>query len=182
VLRYLKGSVNYGLVLDGQDDFGRLELYGDADYLGDSDGLKLTNGFIAIDRHGAVVWKSSKQKITAKSTADAAFTATATAIDEGIWLHKLETEFHPQSTPRGLVTVYNDNTECISNLTKNEYISPNRHIGVRYWWIRDMLKIGEAVVKHVATGDMKADGFTIALERVRVRMFLEVLRLMEIED
>jgi hypothetical protein len=53
---------------------------------------------------------------------------------------------------------------------------------VRYWWIRDMLKIGEAVVKHVATGDMKVDGFTKALERVKHGMVLEVLRLMEIED
>jgi hypothetical protein len=134
VLRYLKGTVNYGLVLGGQDDSGKLEVYGDADFAGDSDELKSTSGFIAIDRHGATVaWKSAKQTITAKSTADAEFTATATAIDEGIWLHKLETEFYPQLIPRGQVTAYNDNTACISNLTKNEHSPPNRHIGVRYW-------------------------------------------------
>jgi hypothetical protein len=132
-MRYLKGTVNYGLVLGGKDNFGKLEVYGDADFAGDSDELKSTSGFIAIDRHGAAVaWKFGKQTIMAKSTADAEFTATAIAIDEGIWLHKLETEFHPQSIPRGPVTVYNDNTACISNFTKNEYSPPNRRVGVRY--------------------------------------------------
>jgi hypothetical protein len=38
-----------------------------------------------------------------------------------------------------------------------------------------MLEIGEAVVKHVSTGDMKADGFTKDLERIKHGRFLEVL-------
>jgi hypothetical protein len=41
-----------------------------------------------------------------------------------------------------------------------------------------MLKIGEAAVKHVATGD---EG-TKALERAKHGKFLEVLRLVEIGD
>jgi hypothetical protein len=57
----------------------------------------------------------------AKSTADAEFITTATAINEEIWLHELETEFHPQSTPRKPVTIYNDNTACISNLTSTAH-------------------------------------------------------------
>jgi hypothetical protein len=49
----------------------QLEVYGDADFAG-RDELKSTIGFISIDRCGSVIaWKSSKQKIAAKSTAEA---------------------------------------------------------------------------------------------------------------
>jgi hypothetical protein len=110
-----------------------LEAYGDADFAGDQDELKSTTGFVAIDRHGSVVaWNSTKQKITAKSTADAKFMATAFAIEEAVWLQKLEAAFHGNLTEKP-VTIYNDNTACIANLTKNEYSPPNRHVGVRYW-------------------------------------------------
>jgi hypothetical protein len=97
VLKYLKKTLHYGLELGGgiERDSNQLEAYGDADFAGDRDELKSTTGFVAIDRHGSVVaWNSTKQKITAKSTADAEFTATAFAIEEAVWLQKLEAEFH----------------------------------------------------------------------------------------
>jgi hypothetical protein len=87
VLKYLKKILHYGLELGGgiECDSNQLEAYRDADFVGDQDELKSTTGFVVIDRHGSVVaWNSTKQKITAKSTADAEFTATAFAIEEAI--------------------------------------------------------------------------------------------------
>jgi hypothetical protein len=43
------------------------------------------------------------------------------------------------------MTIFNDNKARITNLNENEYCLPNRHIGVRYWWIWDM--IGNKEVK-----------------------------------
>jgi hypothetical protein len=182
VLKYLKKILHYGLELGGgiERDSNQLEAYGDADFAGDRDELKSTTGFVAIDRHGSVVaWNSTKQKITAKSTADAEFTATAFAIEEAVWLQKLEAEFHGNLTEKP-VTIYNDNTACIANLTKNEYSPPNRHVGVRYWWIRDVLRLGEANIKHVDTSRMKADGLTKGLDKIKHERFINDMKLRKV--
>jgi hypothetical protein len=58
-------QVKVSMTLDQQKQSSvetKIEVYGDEDFAGDSDKLKSTSGFIAIDRHeAAVAWKSAKQ-------------------------------------------------------------------------------------------------------------------------
>jgi hypothetical protein len=57
VLRSLKKILNYRLELGREIEYDstQLEAYGGTDIAGDRDELKLTTGFIVIDRHGSVV-------------------------------------------------------------------------------------------------------------------------------
>jgi len=53
--------------------------------------MRSTTGFVILDRYEAMVdLKSQPQKTVAKSTVDAESNARALAVEEGIWLVKVE--------------------------------------------------------------------------------------------
>jgi len=55
--------------------------------------MKSMTAIVIHDRYSSIIaWQSKKQWITAKSTANAKYIATATSIDEGVWIHKLDHE------------------------------------------------------------------------------------------
>lgn len=89
ILRYLRGTSNFGLQYYGnQDD---LTLYGfvDADYSGDLDDRKSRTGYVYKLSHGPISWTSGRQGVTADSRTEAEFVALAEACKEGIWLRRL---------------------------------------------------------------------------------------------
>ena len=172
VLRYLKKTKRLELHLGAhQVEIAPLSIYANADFAGDHTELKSTSGMVIEDRYGAVVaWKSTKQPITAKSTADAEYIALAMAM-EYMWIGNLEKSFHHDSY-HDPIPVYNDNEACIANVKKGKHQPPNRHVCVRYNWIRDMVRLGEATFSQLPSTQMPADGLTKGLDREKHNLFL----------
>jgi ribonuclease HI len=55
---------------------------------------------VIVDRNGAVIgWRSAKKPLTARLTADAEYTAVAMAVDETLWISKVEAEVYGDSDP-----------------------------------------------------------------------------------
>jgi hypothetical protein len=73
IMRYLKGTVNYGLHYTGQPSV--LEGYCDANWISNADEMKATIGYVFTLGGGAVSWKSCKQMILTRSTMEAELTA-----------------------------------------------------------------------------------------------------------
>ncbi|KAG9442085.1 hypothetical protein H6P81_017939 [Aristolochia fimbriata] len=84
LLRYLKGTVNYGIHYSGLPTV--LEGYSDANWISDSDETKSTSGFVFTLGGGAVAWKSSKQTLITRSTMEAEMVALELAGGEAEWL------------------------------------------------------------------------------------------------
>ena len=59
VLKYLKGTINYGLCFSGFSSV--LEGFSDANWISNSDEMKSTSGYVFILGGSAVSWKSAKQ-------------------------------------------------------------------------------------------------------------------------
>jgi len=180
-----------------------IRVYADADFAGEVDGMRSTSGFIILDQYGTIIhWKSQRQKTVAKSTADAEFNATALAVEEAIWLQKLqrelyggeserereserhgesesESESEDKSEIRGtpLVSVYNDNQACIASLKNGQFKPSTRHVGVRYFWLRELVRNGDVEISYVRTDEMIADGLTKAFERSKQQGFIDMLSL-----
>ena len=134
-----------------------------------------------MDQYGSIIhWKSQRQKTVAKSTADAELNATALAVEEGIWLEKLQGELC-QSDSKQLkmlrVSVFNDNQACIASLQSGQFKPSTRHVGVKYFWLRDLIKDGDVVISYVRTDEMIADGLTKGLERGKHHSFIQMLSL-----
>jgi hypothetical protein len=108
------------------------------------------------------------------------FLAISLGIQEAVWINKLEKELNCTGLEKGQcepITIFNINTACITNFNENDYCLPNQHIGVHYWWIRDMIWNKEEKAQYTTIEKMKAHGFTKALERIKHQAFLHDLRL-----
>jgi hypothetical protein len=75
-LRYLKGTVNYGIHYKKGGD-GELLAFTDSDYAGDMEDMKSTSGYVFLMSSSAVSWCSKKQPIVTLSTTEAEFVAAA---------------------------------------------------------------------------------------------------------
>jgi hypothetical protein len=88
VLRYLRGTVGYGLRYASSVDM-RLQGYADSDWAGSAVDRKSTSGCCFNFGSVVVSWCSRKQTFVALSTAKAEYIAVCMAVCEAVWLRKL---------------------------------------------------------------------------------------------
>ena len=131
VLRYLKGTIHYGIRYISENDGKELESYSDADYAGDMETRCSTTGYVSLLAGGPVTWRSQLQKTVALSTMEAEYMALSAAVQEAIWLRKLLAELKMNDGNEPTV-VFCDNQSAVC-FTKNPVQHQrSKHIDVRY--------------------------------------------------
>ncbi|XP_034197107.1 secreted RxLR effector protein 161-like [Prunus dulcis] len=93
VLRYLKGTVDYGLFYK-KGKSNELVGFSDSDYAGDLEDRKSTSGHVFMLSSGAVSWSSKKQQVVTLSTTEAEFIAAASCACQAVWLRRILEELH----------------------------------------------------------------------------------------
>ncbi|XP_068326019.1 uncharacterized mitochondrial protein AtMg00810-like [Pyrus communis] len=88
ILRYLKGSVGRGILMT-KNDHTHIMGYCDADWAGNAIDCKSTSGYCTFVGGNLVTWKSKKQTVIARSSAEAEYRAMASTACELIWLKGL---------------------------------------------------------------------------------------------
>jgi hypothetical protein len=84
LLRYLKGTINWGLSYCGYSPL--LKGYCDANWISNSDGLKPICGYVFTLTKWAISWKSSKQTCITKFTMESEVISLKNARTEDEWL------------------------------------------------------------------------------------------------
>lgn len=144
VLRYLGGSVDFGIVhkRDGNEQF---IAFTDIDYVGDCDDRKSTSGYAFVLSSGAmcvVCWSAKKQPVVTLSTteAEAEFIGAANCACQTVWSRRvLETIELPQNKTS---VIYCDNSSTIK-LSKNPILhGRNKHIDIRFHFLRNLVNQG----------------------------------------
>ncbi|PNY07765.1 putative copia-type polyprotein [Trifolium pratense] len=161
ILRYLKGTVNYGLFYK-KSEINELVGFSDSDYAGDLDDRKSTSGYVFLLSGAAVSWSSKKQPVVTLSTTEAEFIAAASCVCQGIWLRRILEEV--KHTQQGPLMLFCDNSSTIK-LSKNPVLhGRSKHIDVRFHFLRDLTK--EEVVKlcYCRSDEQIADIFTKPLK------------------
>jgi hypothetical protein len=159
VLRYLKGTCDFGLMYQRNDktDF-MLVGFSDADWAGDPATRKSTTGYVFMICGGAISWKATGQGTVALSTAEAELVALTATIKHAVWLARLAQNFGFNFKP---MTIMEDNQATIAIVNSdNKFSERTKHIGVKYFYARDQVINNEVVVKYVETDDQFADIFT----------------------
>ena len=87
LLRYLKGTFNYGLSYCGHLII--LEGYCDANWISNIDEVKPTSGYVSTLVGGAISWKSSKQTCIVRSTMESKLVTLEKARSEAGWFRSL---------------------------------------------------------------------------------------------
>jgi hypothetical protein len=88
VMRYLKGTIDYGLNYDGDHNF-TLSGYIDADWVGSVSGRKNTSGCCFSLGSAMISWQSRKQSSISLSTTEAEYIVACSVSCEAIWLQNL---------------------------------------------------------------------------------------------
>ena len=112
VMRYLQGTVNYGIHYSGYPTV--LEGYSDSNWISDADEMKTTSGYVFTLGGGAVSWKSCKQTILTRSTMEAELTALDTSYVEAKWLRELLMDLPVVDKPVPAVLMNCDNLTLIA--------------------------------------------------------------------
>jgi hypothetical protein len=162
VLRYIAGSVDYGLDYVRGDGVS-LVGYTDSDWAGCAIDRKSTSGCCFGLGSGLVSWYSRKQKSVALSSAEAEYMAASQASCEAIWLRKLLVGLFGQELPP--TVIHCDNQSCIKLSENPVFHDRSKHIEIRYHFIRDWVQRGAVQLQYIPTDEQVADILTKALPR-----------------
>jgi hypothetical protein len=110
VLRYIKGTLGYGLKIL-QSSSCDLVAYSDADWAGCPDIRRSTSGYAVFFGDNLVSWSSKRQQTVSRSNAEAEYRAVANAVAEISWLQQLLQELH--FCPRHSSVVFCDNVSTV---------------------------------------------------------------------
>jgi hypothetical protein len=158
VLRYLKGTSNYGLMYERTG----LPLFGvvDADWGTNVIDRRSYSGYAFILAGAPVSWEARKQRTIALSSTEAEYMAISEATKEAIYLQDVLNNVGMECET---VTLFNDNQGAIKLAQTRNYHSRTKHVDVRHHFIRDMCEKGVICLEYLCTERMPADVFTKGL-------------------
>ena len=163
VFKYLKGTMNYGLVYSGYPSV--LEGYSDASWITNSEDHSSTSGWVFLLGGGAISWASKKQTCITSSTMESEFVALAAAGKEAEWLRNLIYEIPLWPKPISTISIRCDSAATLAKAYSQVYNGKSRHLGVRHNMIRELITNGVISVEFVRTQLNLADHLTKGLAR-----------------
>ncbi|UYV81671.1 hypothetical protein LAZ67_20001885 [Cordylochernes scorpioides] len=158
LLRYLKKTKDLKLVFSKTGK--KLAAFADADWGSDKEDRKSYSGYIFVLGGAAISWCSRKQKCVALSTAEAEYYAMCEAAKEALWFTSFMEEIGVGDFKESPLKIYIDNQGAMF-LAENEVVSErSKHIDIRHFFIRDLIKDGNLSFVYVPTEENPADLFT----------------------
>jgi len=145
VLRYIKGTIDYGVKFQKCENF-RLYRFSDSDWAGSVDDMKSTS------------WCSKKQDIVARFTVKAEFITATTAANQGLWLKKIMCDLHMEE--KGSTKIFIDNQVAIAISNNPVFHGKMKHFNIKLYFLREVQQKGEVAVIYYKSEDQLADLFS----------------------
>ncbi|KAK2395080.1 hypothetical protein QL285_056846 [Trifolium repens] len=160
ILKYIKGAPGKGLIYE---DRGHTQIvgYSDADWAGSPIDRRSTSGYCVLVGGNLISWKSKKQNVVARSSAEAEYGAMALLTCELIWLKQLLKELRFENARP--MTLICDN-EAAQHIASNPvFHERTKHFEIDCHFVREKIKSGDIVTSFVNSNDQLADVFTKSL-------------------
>ncbi|XP_062230250.1 secreted RxLR effector protein 161-like [Phragmites australis] len=151
ILRYLKGTVQYGIVYTKGGETEVIIDYTDSDLAGDMDDRKSNGGMTFYINDSLVSWNSQKHKTVALSFCEAEFMAATAAACQALWLRN--PIFHGRS----------------------------KHIDTKFHFIRECVEEGHIEVDFICTEEQRANALMKALPTVKLAVMRHLLGVCELD-
>ena len=174
VMRYLCGTIKFGVVYRLSAEHPELHAFVDSDFAGDIDTRKSTYGYVIYLSGGPIGWGSKLQGIVARSSAEAEYCGIADAGKEIVHVRQLLVELGIISMEYQ-VPVINDSQSAIAICRETGPSKRTKHVAIRFHWIKEEVQNGHICLKWQPTQSMIADILTKPLgkqvfERLRVHV------------
>ncbi|XP_022853510.1 uncharacterized protein LOC111374981 [Olea europaea var. sylvestris] len=177
ILRYLKGTSGRGLFF-GKNKSKGVEIFTYADWAGSTEDRRSTTGYCTFVWGNTTTWRSKKQNVVARSSAEAEFRAVAQGICEGLWIKKLLGELKVEvELP---IKLYCDNKAAINISLNPVQHDRTKHIEVDRHFIKEKVDNGIICMTYTPTKEQTADVFTKGLPRQAFHDFISKLNMINI--
>ena len=152
-----------------------METWSDASF-GQDDGGRSQHGILLVLAGGVVSWHSSKQTLTAQSTAESELIAAVEAMTLGRALGPVWMELCREPL---LWSANVDNSACIQLLVVPGGAWRTRHLRLRARHFREALADEAIAVQHMPGNEMTSDVLTKAMPEGRMQCLLRLLGFVE---
>jgi hypothetical protein len=160
ILRYLHGSLDYGLLLRSSPT-SELVVYTDADWVGYPDTRRSTSGYVVFLGANLVSWAAKRKPVVSRSSTEAEYHDVANGVADSSWMHQLLHELH--SPLQRATIVYCDNVSAVylsTNLVRHQR---TKHVEIDLHFVCKRVAAGDVRVLSVPTTLQFADIFTEGL-------------------
>ncbi|XP_035838071.1 secreted RxLR effector protein 161-like [Helianthus annuus] len=156
ILRYVKGTLNFGLKYK-RGRISSIVGYSDSSHSTDQSDGKSTTGMVFYLGDSIVSWNSQKQKTVSLSSCESEFMAATATSCQAIWLRGLLSEITGSEEKVVLLRV--DNRSAIALMKNPVFHGRSKYINTRYHFIRESIERREVGVEHVSGEEQKANIF-----------------------
>ena len=163
ILRYLKGTINYGIKYEKSGN-ASLTGYPDASWADDLNDRRSTSGNVFLLANGPVSWFSKKQATLSMSTAESEYVALSQAAQEAVWLRRLLEEIGMDLTQNPTL-IHEDNQGAIAIARNPVSHARTKHIDKRYHFVREAILNKVINLEYSPTHEMIADVLTKPLSK-----------------
>jgi len=172
ILRYLKKASGQGLLYE---DKGNTQVFGycDVDWAGSPMDRRSTTGYCVFLGGNIVSWKSKKQNVVARSSAEAEYREMASLTCEFIWVKQFLQEigfFNIQP-----MKMYCDNQAALHIASNPVFHERTKHIEIDYHFIREKVMTKEICTEFVGSNEQLADVLTKSLRGPRIEFICSKL-------
>ncbi|RVW75605.1 Retrovirus-related Pol polyprotein from transposon RE1 [Vitis vinifera] len=155
-----------------------IEVYTDADWAGAVDDRRSTSGYFTFVGGNLVTWKSKKQNVVARSSAEAEFRGMALGLCEALWLRLLLQDLGYLS--RQPIRLFCDNKAACDIAHNPVQHDRTKHVEVDRFFIKEKLDDKIVELPKIRSEDQLADILTKAVSSQVFSKFLDKLGMCDI--
>ncbi|XP_056690240.1 uncharacterized mitochondrial protein AtMg00810-like [Spinacia oleracea] len=160
VLRYLLGAPGQGILLASKSS-AHLTAFCDSDWAGCQNTRRSTSGFCILVGESPISWKSKRQSVVSRSSAEAEYRAMALTVCEVMWLQQLLQDLGIKNM--GNTPIMCDNQAALAIAANPVHHERTKHVDIDCHFIREKTVEGTINPCYVTSSEQVADVFTKVL-------------------
>lgn len=164
ILRYVKETLDVGLIFKDDDQGAMLEVYSDADWANDVIDRRSVTGCIFKVYGCTVSWITRKQKTVSLSSTEAELSALCTAACHALWMIRVLHDLGQETTKP--VVIHEDNQSTIRIAEDCRDHGRLKHVDTKHHFLKDLIQQGVLELKFVRSSEQQADIMTKGLPPV----------------
>ncbi|KAK1406643.1 hypothetical protein QVD17_42133 [Tagetes erecta] len=172
VLRYLKTTPGQGILIP-KEGGTKLTAYCDSDWLGCPITRRSRTGYLLLLGGAPISWKSKKQSVVSRSSAEAEYRAMANAVSEVLWMRWLLSELDMPSI--GPTQLFCDNQAARHIANNPVFHERTKHVEMDCYFVRERVESKEIQPVQIDTKNQIADILTKPLGSQQFRNLLDKL-------